>query len=302
MEKINENRAEAAATEAKEKSDAAKAVASYFAKRDTYAHQLLNAATPVADSDNSDGPFGNFGYSSDAFFDADPASEFGLSPAGKLKLGKQKNSGVTVSPPSQNEIDTAIKHQKTFDIAKEMHYTRALSEGKLQVLREGDTVTLTGKLSVFSAAGAAGAEQLIADINSRFQGLSHTSDGLTYKTDFSFSVAKARTGSDIRVDYFELPDDRGQAQYNGQIFLDKSADLPYLRKGVGAHEFAHTILGLPDGYHDITLKRPEGEYYLRGVPYKEQVNSLMSDTSKRIPGPDLQKIILKIEADIKGKR
>ncbi|MEJ7807423.1 MAG: hypothetical protein WKG03_16055, partial [Telluria sp.] len=42
--------------------------------------------------------------------------------------------------------------------------------------------------------------------------------------------------------------------------------------------------------HDITMKLPEGLYYLRGVPYKEQNDSLMSDISKQIPGPDLKKI------------
>lgn len=226
----------------------------------------------------------------------------GLSPAGRVNLGEQKNGGVIVSPPSQQELNTAIKHQKPFDITESMHNTRALHEGKLQVLREGNMVILKGRFSVFSAAGPIAAEQLISDIDSRFKGLSYISDGLTYKTEFSFNVAKARTGSDIRVDYFELPDDRGQAQFNGQIFLDRSADLPYIRAGVGAHEFSHTVLGLPDGYHDITLKRPQGLYYVRGVPYKEQENSLMSDTSKRIPGPDLKKIILKIESDIKGKK
>jgi hypothetical protein len=50
------------------------------------------------------------------------------------------------------------------------------------------------------------------------------------------------------------------------------------------------------------MKRPEGLYYLRGVPYKEQKDSLMSDISKRIPGPDLKKIILKLEADLKGMK
>lgn len=224
----------------------------------------------------------------------------GLSPAGPLKMEPQKNGGVIVSPPTKKELDTAIAYQKPFEVTDGMKHTRALQERKLRVTRESNNVTLSGNFSVFSAGGHQRAEQIIADIDANFRGLSHVSEGLTYRTDFSFSVAKKRAGADILVDYFELQDDRAQAQWNGQIFLDQSADFANIRKGVGAHEFAHAILGLPDGYHDITLKRPEGLYYVRGVSYKEQVNGLMSDVSKRIPGSDLKKIILKLESDMKG--
>lgn len=224
----------------------------------------------------------------------------GLSPAGPLDLRPQNNSNAIVSPPTQKEIDIAIAHQKPFEVTAGMRPTRAITENKLRIKREGKNVTLSGNLSVFSAANREGAAQIIADIDANFKGLSHVSEGLTYRTDFTFNIVRDRKGADILVDYFELRDDRAQAQINGQIYLDYSADFESIRKGVGAHEFAHAVLGLADGYHDITMSRPEGLYYLRGVPYKEQVNSLMSDIHKRIPGPDLKKIILKLESDMKG--
>lgn len=121
-------------------------------------------------------------------------------------------------------------------------------------------------------------------------------------TDFRFIVAPKRGGTDIVVDYQELEADRAHAEPNGQIILDASEDgkeKEAIRPGVAAHEFAHTILGIPDGYCDITLTRPEGPYLLRAVPHREQKNSLMCDVSKSIPGPDLKTIILKLESVLK---
>jgi uncharacterized Zn-binding protein involved in type VI secretion len=230
------------------------------------------------------------------------SAPLGFSPAGPVILREQNNSGAIVSPPTQKEVDTAIAHQKPFEVTEGMRITRAITEKKISVVREGNNVTLRGTFSVFSAAGTDRAAQFIADTNSSFKGLSYISQGLTYSTDFRFNVMKTRDGADVALDYFELPLDRSQAQVNGQIYLDRSADFENIRKGVGAHEFAHAVLGIPDGYHDITMKRPEGLYYLRGVPYKEQKDSLMSDISKRIPGPDLKKIILKLESDLKGMK
>jgi uncharacterized Zn-binding protein involved in type VI secretion len=233
---------------------------------------------------------------------SDSATPHGFSPAGPLVLRPQNNSGAIVSPPTQKEIDTAIEHQKPFEVTEGMKITRAMTEKKLSVVREGNTVTLKGNFRVFSAAGPDRATGFVTDTNSSFKGLSYVSQGLTYRTDFQFTVMEKREGADVVLDYFELPLDRSQAQVNGQIYLDHSTNYDNIRKGVGAHEFAHAVLGIPDGYHDITMIRPEGLYYLRGVLYKEQKDTLMGDLSKRIPGPDLKKIILKLEADLKGMK
>lgn len=230
------------------------------------------------------------------------SATLGYSPAGPLVLRPQTNSGAIVSPPTQKEIDTAIEHQKPFEVTEGMKITRAVTEKRLSVVREGNTVTLKGTFRVFSAAGPDRATGFVADINSSFKGLSYVSQGLTYRTDFQFAVVEKREGADVVLDYFELPLDRSQAQVNGQIYLDHSANYDNIRKGVGAHEFAHAVLGIPDGYHDITMIRPEGLYYLRGVLYKEQKDTLMGDLGRRIPGPDLKKIILKLEADLKGMK
>lgn len=223
----------------------------------------------------------------------------------KLRLEVQENGGVKVNPPSQKEVDYVIKTFPAFDMIDNIMETRAIRNNKLVVDRDGNQVTLKGNFEIFSARGDAGAAQLIDDINRVYKNLSYTKDSLTYKTDFEFTTTtmRNRDRNDIQVDYFELPEDRAQAKFNGQVMFDISADTPQLRNKVGAHEFSHTILGLPDTYHDITLQRPEGAYYLRGVPYRGYEKSMMSDVDKgTITGKELMQMILKIETMTKAKK